>query len=134
MDDAPYIVSVWFDTNTNKFYTLRPMHNADQSHVIPISLCTKTAAALARKLLKHHFPASRFSVRTSYFTGGSSIEVQQTGGEPVETRNVSVLLRPLSCRSFDPTCDMTTVDAHLYMVFQQVYKPFFGFVNVHGLS
>jgi hypothetical protein len=83
-------------------------------------------------MLRHHFPDSKFAVRTSYFAGGSSIEVQQTGGDPVETRNVSVLVKPLSCRSFDPTNDMATADTHWILWNGTVYQPFWGWVNVHA--
>lgn len=70
----------------------------------PACLDTAAAAKLIRHLLKAAFPAVRFSVRTSRYAGGSSIDVTWTDG-PSYAR-VDALVSTLEGRGFDGMQDL----------------------------
>lgn len=70
----------------------------------PASLDTASAAKLIRHLLRAAFPAVRFTVRTSRYAGGSSIDIRWTDG-PSYAR-VDDLVSALEGRGFDGMQDL----------------------------
>lgn len=92
-----------------------------------VHLSTKTAAELAREVLKDRFPGTKFSVRIQRYAGGSSINIRWTGGPT--TREVSEPLNALTGRGFDPMTDSTTSSDHLIAWAGKIYKPCFAFIN-----
>jgi hypothetical protein len=90
-------------------------------------LDTKSAAVLAREILKERFPGTKFSVRISRFAGGSSITVRWFG-EPAGVL-VSTLLGSLTARGFDPMTDSTTSRHHLIAWKGTIYTPCFAFIH-----
>ncbi len=65
-------------------------------------------AALIRSALKRAFPATKFSVRSSSYSGGSSVSVKWTDGPTA--KDVDVILNQYETRGFDGMIDL----AHSY--------------------
>ena len=65
--------------------------------------CTDTAK-LVRKALKKNFPNVKFSVRSSSYSGGASIDVSWTDG-PVSQR-VDKVIKPFAGSTFDGMIDL----------------------------
>lgn len=61
-------------------------------------------AKLVRKHLKKEFPGVKFSVRTSRYAGGSSVDVSWTDGPTQNT--VDAIIRPFSGARFDGMIDL----------------------------
>ena len=68
------------------------------------TLWTQEIALCIRTILKRHWSHVKFSVRSSSFSGGSSIHVEWVDG-PV-TSEVNRLVRPFNTAGFDGTIDM----------------------------
>lgn len=94
---------------------------------VAVYLTTKTAAELAREVLKERFPGIRFSVRIARFAGGSSITIRWKGGP--NSREVNDLLNAMTSRGFDAMTDSTTSSDHLIAWKGTIYKPCFAFIN-----
>ena len=65
---------------------------------------TKDAAKLLRKALKRAFPAAKFSVRISRYSGGSSIDVGYTDGP--KSADVEAVASQYQGKNFDGMIDM----------------------------
>ena len=65
--------------------------------------CVDTAKLL-RKALKAEFPATRFSVRSSSYSGGASIRVEWTDGPT--TKRVDRVAKQFAGASFDGMIDL----------------------------
>lgn len=61
-------------------------------------------AKIIRKVLKHSFPATKFSVRSKRYSGGSSIHVEWVNG-PAKTK-VESLVDPYEGARFDMMTDL----------------------------
>jgi len=62
------------------------------------------AAKEIRRILKRHFPETRFKVRSSSFSGGSAIDIRWVDG-PKESQ-VQELVRPFQYGHFDASIDL----------------------------
>ena len=67
-------------------------------------LTTAETAKLVRKALKESFPATKFSVRSSTYAGGSSMRVHWIDG-PL-SQDVDAVVGPFKCGGFDGMIDM----------------------------
>ncbi len=61
-------------------------------------------AKIVRKELKRHFPGTKFSVRSSRYAGGASIDISYTDGP--RQRDVDALLAGFSGKRFDGMIDL----------------------------
>jgi len=73
---------------------------------------TTDVAKLIRKELKTHFPATKFSVRSERYSGGSSIDVSWTDGVP--TKTVDKIIKPFEGSKFDGMIDLKTSKEDTY--------------------
>lgn len=64
---------------------------------------TTTAAAILRKQLRRAFPATKFSVRSMYYAGGSTISVRYAHGPAVS--DVEQIVDQWCGRGFDGMTD-----------------------------
>jgi len=62
------------------------------------------AAKEIRKILKRYFPTTRFSVRSSCFSGGSSVTIRWVDGP--KKRKVEKLVWPFQYGHFDGSADL----------------------------
>lgn len=88
---------------------------------------TKEAAVLIRQMVRHHFPTTKFSVRTRYFAGGSSIDVRWTDG-PAQFR-VDDIVNPVCGRGFNAMDDSTYVIPGTFRFLGQDYERCFCFIG-----
>jgi len=77
---------------------LKMPNQTEERHLQP-----KEVAALMRKLLKHHYPRQKFSVRTKTFAGGASVDVHYQGGP--NRHEVERLVNTLQFARFDSMTD-----------------------------
>ncbi len=76
----------------------------------PVYLETTQVAGLLRQQLKAAFPAVKFSVRSSGYSGGSSIDVRWTDGPPPAA--VEPLAQAFAFGNFDSSIDLKTSCRH----------------------
>lgn len=69
------------------------------------SFRTAEVAKMVRRKLAEQFPSVKFSVRSSQFAGGSSIDVKWTDGPT--TKAVDAIVMPYKSTGFDGSIDMT---------------------------
>ena len=94
----------------------------------PIKLDTKHGARVLREVLRDAFPNTQFSVRCSFYAGGSSIRVSYKDGPP-EVR-VSDLARKFQGRGFDGMSDSSYVTGNTIKSRGILYAAPFAFVSV----
>jgi hypothetical protein len=70
-----------------------------------VSFSTKETAQMIRAALKKNFPGTKFSVRTSYFAGGSAVDIGWTDGPT--TKAVDAVVGPYQGDGFDGMIDMS---------------------------
>lgn len=89
-------------------------------------------AKLIRAALKRHFPRVKFTVRTSKYSGGSSIRIGWTDG-PTEVR-VNAVVGPFEGAKFDGMIDMAySRDTYLLPSGDAAYGPTRGTVGSAGV-
>lgn len=71
----------------------------------PIQLNATECAKRIRADLKAAFPGVKFSVRSSYFSQGSAVDVRYAGGPP--EAEVQAIMNAYGGRGFDGTDDST---------------------------
>jgi hypothetical protein len=67
-------------------------------------ISTADTAKLIRKELKHYFPATKFSVRSHSYSGGSSINVSWVDGPT--SKEVDLIVKRFQGASFDGMIDL----------------------------
>ncbi len=70
-----------------------------------ISFSTKETAQMIRAALKAKFPGTKFSIRTSYFAGGSSVDISWMDGPT--SNAVNAVTGPYQGDGFDGMIDMS---------------------------
>ena len=61
----------------------------------------KATAAMVRRMLQASYPSTKFSIKTKYFSMGSSVDIHWTDGPAL--RMVERILRPVEGKGFDGT-------------------------------
>lgn len=94
---------VAYDGDVMRWQTILTNLRAEASRAV-IRIDTADVAKLIRKDLKRVFPTIKFSVRTSRYAGGSSIDVYWTDGPT--TKQVDRLIKHYAGSSFDGMIDL----------------------------
>lgn len=98
-------------------------------NTFPIELNAKTAAVLVRKMLKAKLHGTKFSVRSSFFAGGSSVDVSWEDGVALDV--VEALINPMRGKGFDAMTDSTTINNGTFEVDGQTYKKVYCWFGTH---
>jgi hypothetical protein len=94
-----------------------------------IKLDSKSAAALARRILKVSFPGVKFSVRHSVHAGGSSVDIRYTDGPAYNL--VDSNMKQLTGVGFDSMTDCKTFDSKTFQFEGQTYEVSHSWISVH---
>lgn len=94
-----------------------------------IQLNHKSAAALARRILKANFPGVKFSVRSSTHAGGSSVDITYTDGPAYD--QVDPFMKQLTGVGFDSMTDCKTYKKETFQFEGKTFETCYSWISVH---